>query len=69
MHEDLKMITTDCITVKKSLARSTWHVMFKGTVLGSYDTKRQAQSIRQSLTDQYANVNVSVNTEVEHGTD
>lgn len=56
------MITTECITVKKSLARSTWHVMFKGSVLGSYDTKRQAQSIRQSLTDQYANVNIEVTT-------
>ena len=63
------MITKECITVKKSLARSTWHVIFRDTVLGSYDTKRQAQSIRQSLTDQYANVNVSVTTEVEHATD
>ena len=60
MYEVLKMITTDCITVKKSLARSTWHVMFKGSVLGSYDTKREAKRVRQTLTDQYANVNVEV---------
>ena len=59
------MISTDCITVKKSLARSTWHVMFKGDVLGSYDTKREAKRVRQSLTDQYANVNV----EVTHATE
>jgi len=63
------MITTDCITVKKSLARSTWHVIFRDTVLGSYDTKREAKRVRQSLTDQFANVHVSVNTEVKHGTD
>ena len=54
------MITKECITVKKSLARSTWHVMFKGSVLGSYDTKREAKRVRQTLTDQYANVNVEV---------
>jgi hypothetical protein len=47
------MITKECITVKKSLTRSTWHVMFKGTVLGSYDTKREAKHVRQSLIDQY----------------
>ena len=56
------MITTECITVKKSLARSTWHVMFKGSVLGSYDTKREAKRVRQTLTDQYANVNIEVTT-------
>jgi hypothetical protein len=47
------MVTQDNLTVKKGLIDKNWHVMFDDTVLGSFDTKREAKKVRDSLADQY----------------
>lgn len=47
------MVNQDDLTVKKGLIDKNWHVMFNDTVLGSYDTKREAKKVRDNLADQY----------------
>jgi hypothetical protein len=48
------LINKEDITVTRSPARVSWWVVYNNKVLGTRDTKRQAESLRDDLLKEYS---------------